>query len=62
VSTLARHVPMGAFTTLLEVLGAVLIVIGCALWWLPVGFVAAGGWCLLFGWQLAPAPPRGDHR
>lgn len=58
----ARQSPRDTFTSVLEVVGALLVVVGCVLVWLPLGFLAAGAGCLGAGWLLAPEPARGDRR
>jgi len=42
-------------TTLLDLLGAALVVAGLTLWSVPVAFVVAGAFLLLASW-------RGSHR
>jgi hypothetical protein len=44
------------FTTALELLGAVLIVVGMFLWWIPAGFMTAGVTLVGLGLLLAPEP------
>lgn len=44
-----------AGTTLPGVVGAVLVCVGLALAWLPLGVVAAGGALLVVDWRLAGA-------
>lgn len=52
---------MDVFTSILEVVGAVLIAVGFFLWWLPAGLVVAGVELVGLGYLLAPAP-RGGRR
>ncbi len=47
---------MDKFTTALELLGAVLIVVGMFLWWIPAGFMTAGVTLVGLGLLLAPEP------
>lgn len=51
-----------ALTSAAELVGAVLIAIGFFLWWLPAGFIVAGGELVGLGWLLAPNPQRGRRR
>lgn len=48
---------MEAATSLLELVGALLIAVGVALAWLPAGLVVAGVELIGLGYLLAPTPP-----
>ncbi len=48
-------------TTLVELVGLVLIAVGVALAWLPGGLVVAGAELVGLGYLLAPEAPR-RHR
>jgi len=52
---------MDAFTTVLEVVGAVVIAVGFFVFWVPAGLVVAGVELVGLGYLLAPAP-RGGRR
>lgn len=53
---------MDALTSVMEVIGAVLIPVGAGLAWLPAGFVVAGVELIGAGYLLAPTQTRGDRR
>jgi len=57
----ARRLSMDAFTTVLEVVGAVVIAVGFFVFWVPAGLVVAGVELVGLGYLLAPAP-RGGRR
>lgn len=53
---------MDALTTVLEVVGAVLIAVGFLLAWIPAGFMVAGAELVGVGYLLAPTQTRGGRR
>ena len=48
---------MEAITTVVELVGLVLIAVGFVLWWLPAGLIVAGLELVGLGWLLAPTTP-----
>ena len=54
---------MDIFTTVLELVGVVLIVAAVALVSVPAGLAVAGAGCILVGVRLAPRPaPKAGER